>query len=142
MYGNCFRGFLRCRKLSTESRCQPLMVEPKVNGASPCNGDLCTDKCHLAKYHRRNVVFGLTRKRITCLVRIRYFRAPLGSSERRYVPVKEIRIERPAKQVFRPRWIIESRASSDWLGFRAPLVTLVTCRWQVSSIYRTVKNRD
>ncbi len=115
------------------------MVELKVNGASPRNGDLCNDKCHLAKYRRRNVVFGLIRKRITCLVRIKYFREPLGSSGRRYVPVKEIRIERPAKQVLRPRRIIESRASSDWLGFRAPLVTLVTCRWQVSSIYRTCK---
>ncbi len=42
-------------------------------------------------------MFGLIRKRITCLVRIRYFRDPLGSFERRYVPVKEIRIERPAQ---------------------------------------------
>ncbi len=139
MYGNCFRGFPRHRKFRTESRCRPPMVELKVNGASPRNGDLCTDKCYLAKYRRRNVVFGLIRKRITCLVRIKYFRGLLGSSERRYVPVKEIRIEQPAKQVFRPRRIIESWASSDWLGLIAPLVTLVTCRRQVSSIYRTCK---
>ena len=108
----------------------------------PCNGDLCTAARHLANNCRRNVMFGLIRKRITCLVRIKYFRGPLGTFERRYVPVKEIRIERPAKQVFRPRRIIEQRASSDWLEFRAPLVTLVTCRQQVSSIYRTVNNRD
>ena len=43
--------------------------------------------------------------------------------------------------MFRPGRIIESRVSSDWLQFRAPLVTLVTCRRQVSSIYRTRKQQ-
>ncbi len=51
--------------------------------------------------------------------------------------VKEFRIECPNRQVFRPRQTVESRASSDWLAFRVPLVTLVTCRRQVCSIYRT-----
>ncbi len=44
--------------------------QAKVNGAPSCNGDLCDEKCHLAKYWCINVVFGLIRKRITCLVRI------------------------------------------------------------------------
>ena len=48
----------------------------QVNGALSCNGDLCNAKCHLAKYCRRNVMFGLIGKRITCLVRIKYFRRP------------------------------------------------------------------
>ncbi len=69
------------------------------------------------------------------------FPRALGSFERRYVLVKEFRIERPPKQVFRPGQTVESRASSDWLELRAPLVTLVTCRWQVSSIYRTSKQQ-
>ena len=43
--------------------------------------------------------------------------------------------------MFRPHRIIESWASSDWLEFRVPLVTLVTCRRQVSSIYRTSKQQ-
>ncbi len=46
-------------------------------GALPCNANLCTAKKHLAKYCRRNVVFGRIRKRITCLIRIKYFRGPL-----------------------------------------------------------------
>ncbi len=65
----------------------------------------------------------------------------LDGLERHYVLVKEFRIERPLEQVFRPRQTIEPRASSDWLAFRAPLVTLVTCRRQVSSIYRMVNKR-
>ncbi len=44
--------------------------------------------------------------------------------------------------MFRPSNVIEQWASSDWLRFRVPLVTLVTYRWQVSSINRTVNNRD
>ena len=69
----------------------------QANGASLCNGDLCTAAKRLANNCGRNVMFGLIRKRITCLVRINYFRGSLGSSERRYVPIKEIRIEPPAQ---------------------------------------------
>ena len=76
-----------CGRLSTESRCYPRWLEMQANRASPCNGDLCTAARHLAKYCCRNVMFGLIRKRITCLVRIKCFRGPLGTFERRYVPV-------------------------------------------------------
>ncbi len=38
--------------------------------------DLCTDQWHLANTHRKNVMFGLIRKRITCLVRIKSVRGP------------------------------------------------------------------
>ena len=83
-------------RLSTESRCYPRWLRIRATGAARCNGDLCTAEKHLVKYCRRNVIFGLIRERITGLVRIKHFRGPLGTFSRRYVPVKEIRVERPA----------------------------------------------
>ncbi len=38
--------------------------------------ELCTDHGHLANTYRRNVMFGLIRKKITCLVRIKSVRGP------------------------------------------------------------------
>ncbi len=133
--------FPRLRGLSTESRSRPPIVQTQVNGASSCNGDSCDKKCHLVKYWCRNVVFGLIRKRITCLVGIKYFRGTRCTFKGGYVMVKESRIECPNRQVSRPGQTVESRASSDWLAFRVPLVALVACRRQVSSIYRTSKQQ-
>ena len=56
--------------------------------------------------------------------------------------MKEFRIEDPQCRCSGRARQIESQASSDWLAFRAPLVTFVTCRRQVSSIYRMVNNRS
>ncbi len=61
---------------STESRCRPPMVRTQANKASLYNGDLCGDARRLANNCRWNVMVGLIRKRITCLVRIKYFEAP------------------------------------------------------------------
>ncbi len=87
-------------------------------------------------------MFGLILKEITGRVRIYHPR-------RVPVCIKEVRAHRQnfEIEVSRRRCSgrvrqVERRASSDWLRFRAPLVTLVTCRWQVSSIYRTVNNRS
>ena len=53
--------------------------------------------------------------------------------------MKEFRIEDPRCRCSGRARQIESPTRPDWLAFRAPLVTLVTFRRQVSSIYRTCK---
>ncbi len=85
---------------------------------------------------------GLILKEITCRVRIYHpRRVPVcinkvrGHRQNLEIEVSRRRCSGRARQ-------IERRASSDWLRVRAPLVTLVTCRRQVSSIYRTVHNRS
>ncbi len=53
--------------------------------------------------------------------------------------MKEFRIEDPQCKCSGRARQIESPTSFDWLAFRAPLVTLVTC-CNLSSIYGTVNN--
>ncbi len=65
-----------CGRLSTESRSRPPLVGTQANRASCCHGNLCSAQGHLANIHCKNVMFGLIRKIITCLVRIKYFRGP------------------------------------------------------------------
>ncbi len=55
--------------------------------------------------------------------------------------MKEFRIEDPRCRCSGQARQIESPTFADWLAFRAPLVTLVTCRRQVSSIYRARKQQ-
>ncbi len=87
-------------------------------------------------------MFSLILTEITCRVRIYHPR-------RVPVNIKEVRGRRQNLEIEVSRrrcsgWArqVERRASSDWLRCRAPLVTLATCRRQVSSIYRTVNNRS
>ncbi len=87
-------------------------------------------------------MFGLVLPEITRRVRIYhprrvpvYIKKVRGRRQKLEIEVSRRRCSGRARQV-------ERRASSDWLRFRAPLVTLVTCRQQVSSIYRTVNNRS
>ena len=65
-----------CGRLRTESRCRPPMVGTQANRSSLYNGDLCSAAKCLANIYCRNIMFGLIRKIITCLVRIKYFRGP------------------------------------------------------------------
>ncbi len=87
-------------------------------------------------------MFGLILKEITCRVRIFHpRRVPVNIKEVRgrrqnlEIEVSRRRCSGRARRI--ERW-----ASSDWSRFVAPLVTLVTCRRQVSGIYRTVNNRS
>ncbi len=87
-------------------------------------------------------MFGLILTEIICRVRIYHpRRVPVNIKEVRgrrqnlEIEVSRRRCSGRARQ-------IERRASSDWSRVVAPLVTLVTCRRQVSGIYRTVNNRS
>ncbi len=50
---------------------RPPMVETQANRASCWYENLCSAARHLANIHCRNVMFGLIRKIITCVVRIK-----------------------------------------------------------------------
>ena len=85
-------------------------------------------------------MFGLILKEITCRVRIYHpRRVPVCIKEVKS-PRRNLEIEVSRRRCSGRARQIERRASSDWSRVRAPLVTLVTCRRQVSSIYRTVNN--
>ncbi len=83
-------GF-RCKGGSVQS---PAADPRDVRDAEPnsvvMDRDLCTENGNLANTHRKNVMFGVIRKMVTCLVRIKSVRGPRSSFERHYVPVKEI----------------------------------------------------